>query len=280
MPKRPPPAAEFDPHMRRHDGDGAPSLYFAVRSGHVLVEETGDGAVTVLAHPPAGAQHVIGSFGKQLCVAVDVAADFEPGPAQRWQALRSLHGRVPDAIWTIAGRADQIVAWDRTHRFCGRCATPTEAGADDRSRRCPSCGLAVYPRIAPAVIVLVTRGEQDDEVLLAWGRQRTEPFYSTLAGFVEPGEDLETAVHREVREETGIEISALRYFGSQPWPFPHQLMVGFLARYAGGEIRLQEAEIREARWFRPADLEAVPTPRGTLSIAGWMIEHWLEARVR
>jgi NAD+ diphosphatase len=254
-------------------------LHLGVRDGHVLVDDTADG-VQFPATPPRGAQHQIGSHGERPCVAIDVDAEFTPSGTQRWISLRGLYGHVADPLWILAGRAEQIVAWDRTHRFCGRCATPTEPSTDDRSRKCPACGLAAYPRIAPAIIVLVTRGANDEEALLAWGFQRAEPFFSTLAGFVEPGEDLETAVQREVREETGIEITGVRYFGSQPWPFPHQLMVGFLARYASGEIRVQPEEIREARWFRPADLDGVSTSRGTMSIAGWMIEHWVASQRR
>ena len=273
-----PTVPDFDPQVRSAVAKGA-ALYLGVRGGEVLVDDTPDG-MRFPAEPPPGTQHVIGSLGERLCVAIDVDPDFTPPETQRWVSLRGLYGRVADSLWILAGRADQIVAWDRTHRFCGRCATPTEPSTDDRSRRCPACGLAAYPRIAPAVIVLVTRGEHDEEALLAWGFQRPEPFFSTLAGFVEPGEDLETAVRREVREETGIELTDVRYFGSQPWPFPHQLMVGFLARYASGEIRVQPEEIREARWFRPADLDGVKTSRGTMSIAGWMIEHWVTAQQR
>lgn len=268
--------AQLEPHLSHEDAPSG-TRYIGVRSGEVLVDESPDG-VHVLACAPPGVQHAIGSLDDRRYVAVDVDADFAPAGTQRWITLRGLYGRVPDPLWVLAGRAEQIVAWDRTHRYCGRCATPTEPSTDERSRTCSACGLSVYPRIAPAIIVLVTRGAHDDEALLAWGRQRTEPFYSTLAGFVEPGEDLETAVHREVREETGIDVTDVRYFGSQPWPFPHQLMVGFLARYAGGEIHVQEAEIREARWVRAAELDAVKTPRGTMSIAGWMIERWRAAQ--
>jgi NAD+ diphosphatase len=277
-PFAPPAMSGFDPQVRHDAVHGAP-LYLGVRSGEALVEETADG-MRFPAEPPPGTQHAIGAFGERPCIAIDVDADFMPPDTQRWVSLRGLYGRVPDPLWIIAGRAEQIVAWDRTHRYCGRCATPTEPSTGDRSRKCPACGLSVYPRIAPAVIVLVTRGANDEEALLAWGHQRPEPFFSTLAGFVEPGEDLETAVRREVREETGIELTDVRYFGSQPWPFPHQLMVGFLARYASGEIRVQPEEIREARWFRPADLDGTKTSRGTMSIAGWMIEHWVTSQRR
>src|SRR5947208_3533859 len=142
--------------------------------------------------------------------------------------LRGLYGAVPDHVWTLAGRAVQIVEWDRTHQYCGRCGTATEAVVGERAKRCPTCGLLAFPRLAPAVIVLIERG---DEVLLARNRNFPIAMYSALAGFVEPGETLEEAVHREVAEEVGVELSALGYFASQPWPFPHSLMIGFIAKW-------------------------------------------------
>ena len=189
--------------------------------------------------------------------------------------LRELFGHVSELEWSLASRAVQIVAWDRQHRFCGRCATSTEPSATERARRCPNCGLSVYPRLTPAIIVLVTRGAHDEQALLAWGRRSPVPRYSTLAGFVEVGEGLEEAVRREVREEVGVELSEITYFGSQPWPFPGQLMVGFRARYASGAIVVQESEIVEARWFTPAELDAVTASRGRFSISGWLIDGWI-----
>ena len=184
--------------------------------------------------------------------------------------LRSLYGRVPEHVWTLAGRAVQIAAWDQTHRFCGRCATPTEPVARDRARRCPACGLLAYPRLAPAVIVLV---ERDGAMLLAHGRAFPLPMYSALAGFVEPGETLEEAVHREVREEVGIEVADVRYAGSQPWPFPNSLMIGFTARWAGGEIVPDPTEIVDANWFTVDDLPMIPPG---MSIARWLIDGFIE----
>lgn len=180
--------------------------------------------------------------------------------------LRDLHEVVGERLWALAGRGVQMLAWDRDHRFCGRCATATERVAGENARRCPACGLAAYPRLSPAVIVLV---ERDDEILLARSTRRGAAFHSTLAGFVEPGESLEEAVRREVMEEVGVELGAVRYFGSQPWPFPNSLMIGFRAAWASGEPRPDLTEIAEAGWFRADALPPVPPP---LSIARALIE--------
>jgi NAD+ diphosphatase len=223
---------------------------------------------------------VLGSLGDRACLAIDVDGDDPPAPF-RWINLRELYGQVSELEWSLASRAVQVVGWDRTHRFCGRCGTATEAAPDERVRECPHCGLSAYPRLSPAVIVLVTRGDGEEEALLAWGRRSPTRRFSTLAGFVEIGETLEEAVHREIREETGIEVHTVKYFGSQPWPFPSQLMVGFRARYAGGELNLQEREIVEARWFTPVEVDTVTAPHGPFTIAGWLIDGWLaEQRAR
>ena len=178
------------------------------------------------------------------------------------------------AQWLLAGRAVQTAEWVRTHRFCGRCAMPTEPSAGERGLICPSCELVSYPRVAPAMITLVTRGDPgpDQEALLARGVRFPRPMYSCLAGFVEPGEDLEGAVVREVKEEVGVDVADVRYVGSQPWPFPHSLMVGFRADYAGGDIQCEEAEILDAAWYRKDDLPMIPPE---ISIAGKMLQAWL-----
>lgn len=185
--------------------------------------------------------------------------------------LRSLHGRLSDAEWNIAGRATQLLDWLRDHRFCGRCATPTEPASNMRAMRCPDCGLTSFPRLSPAVIVLIER--DDGRCLLGRNGLWDIPMYSTLAGFVEPGETLEDTVHREVREEVGIEVDAIRYFGSQPWPFPNSLMLGFVAEYAGGEIEVDGVEVVDAQWFAPDELPMTPP---TMSIAGQLIADWIE----
>jgi len=183
--------------------------------------------------------------------------------------LREGFALLGEAGFLEAGAATQTLEWAETHRYCGRCATPTERVPNERCMRCPACGLMAYPRIAPAVIVLVRRGE---EALLARGARFPLPFFSTLAGFVEIGETLEQTVAREIREEVGIEVGNIRYFGSQPWPFPHSLMVGFDAQWTGGDIHCDEKEILEAQWFRA---DALPTVPPRMSIARRLIDAWV-----
>jgi len=185
------------------------------------------------------------------------------------RGLRKLYGVLADELFAIAGRAAQIAVWDETHQFCGRCGARVERQSHERAKRCPACELTVFPRLSPAVIVLVRKGSQ---ALLARSARFPIPMYSTLAGFVEPGESLEQTVAREIREEAGIEVTNLRYFGSQSWPFPHSLMVGFLAEYAGGELRPDGEELIDARWFDAHELPPIP-PR--LSIARQLIDSWL-----
>lgn len=170
----------------------------------------------------------------------------------------------------LAGRATQLLDWQANHRFCGKCGKPTVMKSDEMAMLCPSCGLLAYPRISPAIMVLVRDGEK---LLLARGPQFKPGVYSALAGFVEPGETLEQCAVREVREEVGIEIANLRYFSSQPWPFPNSLMVAFFADYAGGTIIPQPGEIEAAEWFTPTALPILPDP---ISISRRLIDAALQ----
>jgi NAD+ diphosphatase len=252
----------FELGFRTTARPGVPSLLVRVRGDVVAVDEA--------AYPDHG--HFLGSLDGLPCVAVDEDGAHRPterGPGPGFVALRRLWGTVDEQVWAIAGRAVQIVAWDRTHRFCGRCGAPTQPLAEERARRCLQCQLAVYPRLAPAVIVLIERA--DGRILLARNANFQEPIYSCLAGFVEPGETLEEAARREVREEVGIELRDLTYFGSQPWPFPHSLMIGFFAHFASGDLHPDGQEIAEAAWFSPTDLPNLP---GEISIARALIEDW------
>ncbi len=201
------------------------------------------------------------------CIAAEVSRDAPALKGLGWCNLRSLYQKMDTEVFAIAARAVQIIEWDRTHQYCGHCATPTTQLPTERAKRCPSCGLRQYPQLSPAVIMLVYK---EDKVLLARAPRFRAGMYSVLAGFVEPGESLEETVAREVREEVGIEVKNIRYFGSQPWPFPKSLMVGFVAEYAGGELTPDLEEIEAADWFARDNLPPVP---GELSIA-WKLIDW------
>ena len=202
-------------------------------------------------------------------LALRVAEDHPVPEGVEALGLRDAFARMEPEAWGRAGRAYQWLAWEAGHRFCGACATPLEPG-EGHGRRCPACGLTVFPSNATAIIVLIGRGEGPDrELALARSPHFKPGVYSAVAGFTEPGESLEQAVHREVAEELGIGIQNLRYFGSQPWPFPNGLMVAFLADHLAGELRPDPAEIEDARWFR---LDALPDLPSPLSIARWMLD--------
>jgi NAD+ diphosphatase len=183
-----------------------------------------------------------------------------------WEGLRTLFSVLEDAHFALAGRALQLVDWDRTHQFCGRCGTPTEAKRDERVRTCPACKLSAYPRVAPAVMMLVRRGR---ELLLGRGPHFPAGMFSALAGFVEPGESLEQCVAREVGEEVGVRVNNIRYFASQSWPFPHSLMIAFVCDWVSGELRPQEGEIEAANWFDVLQLPKLPSK---ISIARRLID--------
>jgi NAD+ diphosphatase len=211
----------------------------------------------------------LGVLGELHCFAAELAAGTAAPQGWVWQGLRVLFGALDEAQFALAGRALQIVDWDRTHQYCGACGAPTVAHAAERSRACPGCGLVVYPRLAPAVMGLVRRGR---ELLLARSPRFAKGVYSALAGFVEPGETLEQCLEREVHEEVGIRMRNVRYFASQPWPFPHSLMIAFFADYHSGEIRIDGAEIEDARWFDVEKIENLPRLPARISIARSLID--------
>lgn len=209
----------------------------------------------------------LGQLGDAPCFAGEVAQETPPAAGWEFRGLRALFGALDDAHFALAGRALQIIDWDRTHQFCGRCGTPTVLRQDERSRECPACKLVAYPRLAPALMALVRR--LPDEILLARSPRFAPGMYSALAGFAEPGETLEQCLHREVLEEVGIRVKNLRYFASQPWPFPHSLMIAFIADYDAGEISPDPLEIEAAQWFKIRDLPKLPMP---ISIARRLID--------
>lgn len=226
-------------------------------------------------------QHYLGYVdGETLlpCYAVEVAEETPPPSGMVFEGLRQLYGRMPDEWLWLGGRAIQIIDWDRTHLYCGRCSALNELMTHERAKKCPACGLVTYPRISPAVIMRVTRpGLNGPEILLARGPRHPAGFYSVLAGFVEPGETLETAVRREIKEEVGITVKNVRYFGSQSWPFPNSLMIAYTAEYAAGEIVPEAGEIEDARWFTADNLPGIPPP---MSISRQLIDDFVNGGER
>jgi len=208
---------------------------------------------------------LIGEWQGVPCHAADVVT-LPSGLNAELTPVRALYGLVGAEAFALAGRATQLLDWQRNHRFCGRCGTPTTMASGERAMSCSACGLVAYPRISPAVMVLIRRGEA---LLLARSPHFAPGVFSALAGFVEAGETLEECAAREVREEVGIEITGLRYFRSQSWPFPNSLMLAFVADYAGGEITPDPSEIEAADWFLPDALPSLPAP---LSIARQLID--------
>jgi len=213
-----------------------------------------------------GVRHYLGELQGVPCVAIVLPHPFEAPAGLRPAGLRSLFFRLPESIVAIGARAFQVVEWDRTHRFCGRCGTPTRDKPGERAKACPACGYVAYPRVSPAMMALVTRGR---EILLARAHRFPPAMYSALAGFVEPGETLEQCLAREVEEEVGIRVSRIRYFASQPWPFPHSLMIAFVCDWESGEIHPRAGEIEAAHWFDVLQLPKLPS---RISIARRLID--------
>jgi NAD+ diphosphatase len=271
--------ASFLPLVSPPVDAGPTGRWYLVRAAEILVDEAG-----ALPAPGSGPDELgfgsgdlpatedpvlLGQLDGELCWAAGVAAGAPAPAGHRWAPLLGLGGSWAKEGWMLAGRAVQLVEWRRTSRHCGRCGTATEVAAGERALRCPACGLLAYPRLAPAVIVLVRKG---DRALLAAGRGFRGGMYSALAGFVEPGESLEEAVAREVGEEVGVRLKDIRYVGSQPWPFPHSLMVGFRAEWDGGEIEPDGTEILDAAWWSVDDLPPIPP---SVSIARTLIDQWV-----
>jgi NAD+ diphosphatase len=216
--------------------------------------------------PEAGRTLYLGRLRGVDCWAAELPANAAPPAGLSWEGLRPLFSVLDDDHFALAGRALQLLQWDRDHQFCGRCGTPTLPKREERVRVCPACKLSAYPRVAPAVMALVHR---EKRLLLARSPHFPAGMFSALAGFVEPGESLEQCLAREVAEEVGVQIRNSRYFASQPWPFPHSLMIAFVCEWSSGEIRPQAGEIEEANWF---DLLHLPKLPSKISIARRLID--------
>jgi NAD+ diphosphatase len=214
----------------------------------------------------------LGTLEDKPCYSAELPHDREVPADLKFMDLMSAYSVLDEDVYLLAGKATQIVAWDQTHQFCGRCGNKTEYVPGERAKKCPVCNFLSYPRLSPATITAVLKGKQ---LLLTQYAAFRGNMHTIIAGFVEPGETLEECVRREVLEETGVHVTNIRYVASQPWPFPNSLMMGFVADYESGETRADEKEIAKADWY---DLDNLPeTPPG-LSIArrliDWVVENY------
>ena len=252
-----------------------PAWWFGFHRNRLLVQVTDAGLAVPYTERftelglTARQQYYLGRYEGRPCYAVDVAEDTPPD-GMDFKDLRQVYGSLEEDLFVLGGRAVQIVEWDRNHQYCGRCGSKTYTKDNERAKACRECKLMNFPRLSPAVIMAVERG---DKLLLARSAHFPTGLYSVLAGFVEPGETIEECVVREVREEVGITVGTVRYVASQPWPFPNSLMLGFSAEYLDGEIQPDPVEIAEAGWF---SADALPSIPGRISIARRLIDRFVE----
>ncbi|WP_438445001.1 NAD(+) diphosphatase [Gorillibacterium sp. sgz5001074] len=276
------PAVNPDPEY------GGGSYWFVFSGGKMLVRSTEGGPVSL---PLAGrleelelpgvqehgaqAPLYLGTWEGVPAYTVQIAPEAEAPAGGSFTLLRALYGSFDEGLFHLAGRAYQIADWDASRRFCSRCATPMEHLATERAKKCPACGFTTYPPVSPAVITAIMKGRQ---ILLAHAKHFPNNMHSLIAGFVEPGETLEDAVQREIREEVGLQVRNIRYFGSQQWPFPNSLMIGFIAEYESGEIAVDGEEIVAADWFEPESLPELPNHISIArKIIDWVVSQAAEA---
>ena len=250
-------------------------FYFVFCKEELLLEKTADGSYTIPCQeePPVEVKPWTNVMNITPIDGVEVKTfrvDNPVAESERYVmcGLRKSYYQLPRQLYLVAGTCQELLYWDQNTKYCGVCGAPMRMDTDI-SKKCTECGKEVWPQLATAVIVLIHRG---DEVLLVRAKNFRTDFYGLVAGFVETGETLEEAVAREAMEETGVTITNIRYFGSQPWPYPCGLMVGFHADYVSGEIHLQRSEIAKGGWFRRDNLPTIPEK---LSIARMLLDDWL-----
>lgn len=251
------------------------AYYFVFCKEEILLEKLPDGSYTIPCgeEPPTETSDKtniidVAPLGDMPVKTYRIDAPVTDNPRYEMCGLRPSYYKLSPELYQKAGKCEEMLYWDHNTKYCGICGGHM-AWHTDISKRCESCGKEIWPSLATAIIVLIHRG---DEVLLVHARNFRGKFFGLVAGFVETGESLEEAVHREVMEETGLTITNLRYFGSQPWPYPCGLMVGFHADYVSGEIKLQKEELAAGRWFTKDNLPEIPEK---LSIARRILDSWL-----
>ena len=250
--------------------------WFVFYKDQILILQTENGYhVLCCTEPPVAVPigstiHTIGEMNGLPCKTYSLHTPI-PGsesPARQMMGLRASFDFLPLQEYQMGGKAFQILNWDQNSRYCPACGVPTHQ-ISPIAKKCPQCRQEFYPRISPAIIVRIQKG---DSILLVHARNFRGTFNGLVAGFLEPGETLEECVHREVAEETGLHIKNLKYFGSQPWPYPSGIMIGFTADYESGEIKLQAEELNAGAFYTKDNLPEIP---GKLSLARKLIDDWL-----
>ena len=269
----------YVPALAPKAGNEDPACWFVFSSGRLLLQQSGGqssipfmSGLEALGLSTIRTQY-LGTLDGHACYSAEVSLDAVAPEGTSFVELRSAYGLIDEDMFLLAGRALQIVAWDQTTQYCGRCSRRTELLQGERAKKCPACGFLSYPRLSPAVITAVIRG---DKILLARRAGGGRNMYSVIAGFVEPGETLEECLKREVMEEVGIRVKNVRYFSSQPWPFPNSLMIGFIAEYEDGAISVDGMEVSAAGWYDASNLPEIP-PKMTIArdLIDWFLQHGL-----
>lgn len=251
--------------------------WFVFCNGNLLLEKKEDGSYDI----PVSSTPPVATDDDTQIIEVEPLDDSLPAKVCTYSThnvqdsalepcmLRSSYYKLPEQLYILAGKCAEMVYWDENTKYCGHCGAPMKFDTRN-SKCCTRCGRMIWPLLSTAIIVLVNRG---NKLLLIQAKNFKRDFFGCVAGFVETGETLEEAVKREVMEETGIKIKNIRYFKSQPWPYPCGLMVGFYADYESGEIKLQLSELSRGGWF---DKDNLPTLPEKLSIARMLIDNWLK----
>ncbi len=253
------------------------AFWFIFRGREVLLNIHENPGVIPKLHDPGELElsgireQYLGTLDGTHCYSVEIPEGAKTPEGMKFADLRQAYSEIRERCFALVNKAVQVMEWDRTNQFCSRCGTKTLKRHGERGKECPDCGELFYPRISPAIIVLIKKGH---EVLLARSPNFPPGLYSLIAGFIEPGETAEAAVAREVKEEVGIKIKNITYFGTQAWPFPNSLMIGFTAEYSSGDIQPDGVEIEDAKWFSAA--KKLPVLPGKISISRKLIDHFLK----
>ena len=268
----------FKPALKQPPGDNNPAYWFVFCSNKLLVMvEKGKATIpyfkslSELNITPVRIQY-LGTLHASLCYSAEANTETAAPEGMEFKEFRPLYEVLDEDLFLLAGKAIQIVSWDQTNQFCGRCGTKMETLEGERAKICPACGLINYPRISPAAITAVIKR---NKILLTHNAAFRGNIHSLIAGFVETGETIEECVHREIFEEVGLKVTNLKYFGSQPWPFPNSLMIGFTAEYESGEISVDGHEITEAGWYDASNLPELPRK---MSIARKIIDWFIKTQ--